>query len=367
MTRLGYLLLFLSAPTASLADELFHTRTPVFACSEPHATWTSNRMAESHRTAATRPVGHCFVVSPGERWEKIAGRDGLLLLRRTPAMAGEPPLFFRAGDVARRADAATAPVPADTASPAGSTRARWLPPVPLLVAGLATAGLGGRWFSTRLGARGRRRRALQIARTEIAAQRQRLQIKRFQLVGTDDYGTVDLRKWQQEKGYFCKTRLLPMLSAAGLDGQWAGIERDVDRGIELAAAEPSAGAATQAGFVSDPQVFDARMDPIDYERHCAMLLRRAGWAARVTVASGDQGTDVLAKRNGKLLVVQCKLYRSAVGNAAVQQVSAARLHQRAQFAAVVSNARFTPAAKQLARTNGVHLLHHEELRNFQPT
>ena len=32
------------------------------------------------------------------------------------------------------------------------------------------------------------------------------------------------------------------------------------------------------------------------------------------------------------------------------------------FAAVVSNAAYTAAAQQLARTNGVYLLHHEELR-----
>ena len=75
---------------------------------------------------------------------------------------------------------------------------------------------------------------------------------------------------------------------------------------------------------------------------------------------------MLAHRRGRTLVVQCKLYRKPVGNTAVQEVAAARLHQRADMAAVVSNAPFTPAARQLARTTGVHLLHHEQLRDFAP-
>lgn len=109
------------------------------------------------------------------------------------------------------------------------------------------------------------------------------------------------------------------------------------------------------------------MAPTDYELHCALLLRSVGWDAQTTVASGDQGADIIAHRGGVVLVVQCKLYSQPVGNSAVQEISAARLHQRADYAAVVSNASFTPAARQLAMTNGLYLLHHEELRVFDPT
>ena len=364
MIRLGCLLLLLLVPVASEAQDLLHTIAPVHGCSDPHATWTINRKADPRHVASARPDNRCFAVSPAERWEKIVARNGLLLLRRTPAMAGEPPLFFRPGDVA------AVPGPVPLRGPVGATirRDSGHMPAPALMlvvsvvaAGLVSMGVAARWLIGR-----RRRRALDVAATEIATQRQRLQIKKLQLVGTDDYGTPDHRKWQQEKGYFCKTRLLPLLSTAGLEDQWAVIAADVDRRIERAASGPPAGEAAAGHFVSNPQHFDPRMDPIDYERHCAMLLRASGWTAQVTVASGDQGADVLARRNGKLLVVQCKLYRNAVGNAAVQQVSAARLHQRAQFAAVVSNARFTAAARQLARTNGVHLLHHDELQTFRP-
>jgi restriction system protein len=136
--------------------------------------------------------------------------------------------------------------------------------------------------------------------------------------------------------------------------------------IEDAALRPiQAGDARLALYVSNPEVFDRRMDPLDYERFCALQLERAGWTTRLTVATGDQGADVIAQREGKTLVVQCKLYSQPVGNDAVQQVHAARTFQSAEFAIVVSNQPYTKSARQLAGVNGVYLLHHEELCYFR--
>jgi restriction system protein len=66
----------------------------------------------------------------------------------------------------------------------------------------------------------------------------------------------------------------------------------------------------------------------------------------------------------KRIVVQCKFYSSPVGNKAVQEAAAARLHERADQAIVVSNAAYTKAARQLAGTTGVILLHHDDLASF---
>ena len=340
-------------PRRAGAEALLHGVSPLLACSEPRP---SQRMPV-RRAALAAADGHCFVVTPDQDWERVGARNGLLLLRRTPPVVGEPPLFFRpadlAGDSARRL---LLPVPRHR--PAGSS----LLPLGLVLAALALAGLRrtGRGWTTWH----RRVRALGVVSAEIASQRDRLQVRRLQLVSSDGYGTVRLEKWDQEKRYFCRTRLLPLLASRRLDGQWPLIEARVLRRIERAASAPGRDDA-HAG-AGNPRAFRPDMDPIDYEHHCALLLRRAGWDAQVTAASGDQGADVMARRNGATLVVQCKLYRSAVGNAAVQQVSAARLHHRARFAAVVSNARYTAAAVALARTNDVHLLHHGELDRFSP-
>ncbi len=205
--------------------------------------------------------------------------------------------------------------------------------------------IAARFHLARKKAKRRLDRATYLASTEIAAQQRALRVRKLQLVSVDAYGTVDLTKWTKEKGIFIQTRIAPIEMAAS-----APIDMD-----------------QQAPFFSNPEAFDPRMAPTDYELHCALLLRSAGWDAQTTVASGDQGTDVIARRGGITLVLQCKLYSQPVGNSAVQEISAARLHQQADYAAVVSNASYTPAARQLAMTNGVYLLHHEELKVFDPT
>jgi restriction system protein len=107
------------------------------------------------------------------------------------------------------------------------------------------------------------------------------------------------------------------------------------------------------------------MSPLEYEQFVARELERAGWKVKHIGTQGDQGCDVLAYRAGFRLVVQCKLYRGRVGNAAVQEITAARRHYRAHLMAVVAPAGFTPSALALARSNGVHLLHHSELPQLQ--
>jgi restriction system protein len=90
-------------------------------------------------------------------------------------------------------------------------------------------------------------------------------------------------------------------------------------------------------------------------------LKVAGWDAQVTIASRDQGVDVIAEKAGKRVVLQCKLYSGPVGNGAVQEIAAGRAHERADYAAVVTNSRYTAPAEQLASTNGILLLHYRDL------
>lgn len=100
------------------------------------------------------------------------------------------------------------------------------------------------------------------------------------------------------------------------------------------------------------------------EEFCSEILRKAGWQTRLTKTTGDQGTDIVAEIAGHRVILQCKFYTSPVGNKAVQEAVAARLHERAEKAVVVSNASYTKAARQLATTTGVLLLHHDELETL---
>ena len=81
----------------------------------------------------------------------------------------------------------------------------------------------------------------------------------------------------------------------------------------------------------------------------------------MTKATGDQGADVIAEKDGTHLVLQCKFYSTPVGNKAVQEAFAAQHHYRATVSAVVTNATFTPSAIALAATTGVLLLHYSDL------
>ncbi len=86
-----------------------------------------------------------------------------------------------------------------------------------------------------------------------------------------------------------------------------------------------------------------------------------------TPVTGDQGADLIVANEGNqvIIVIQCKFYSKPVGNKAVQEAYAAKGFQQADYAAVVSNAAFTPSARQLASTNGIFLLHHDDLSRLK--
>ena len=85
----------------------------------------------------------------------------------------------------------------------------------------------------------------------------------------------------------------------------------------------------------------------------------------MTTPINDQGADVIATLNGYKAVIQCKKYTKRVGNAAVQEIAAARLHYRADIAVVVCLNGYTRSADELGKSCGVYLLHHDQLRHLQ--
>jgi HJR/Mrr/RecB family endonuclease len=105
------------------------------------------------------------------------------------------------------------------------------------------------------------------------------------------------------------------------------------------------------------------MSGVEFEMHVARLLRDKGYAVQGTPATGDQGADLIVTRNGRKIIIQVKKYTNAsVGNDAVQQVAAARSHYRGDEAWVITNSVFTPAAKDLARSNEIRLIDGDTLK-----
>jgi restriction system protein len=192
---------------------------------------------------------------------------------------------------------------------------------------------------------------LETAITIVNEHAKELAIRRKQLTIQQSYGLIDVSKWDKEIEVFT-SRVIEPVTGALRDPKNAQLVADaIDR-------------ATQ-NFASTTTMFHPGMDPMQYEGLVADSLRDLGWETRLTKGSGDQGIDVIADMRETKVVIQCKLYSNPVGNSAVQEAIAGMRFEDADYAAVVSNASFTSAARQLATTAGVFLLHHEQLEKLE--
>lgn len=93
-----------------------------------------------------------------------------------------------------------------------------------------------------------------------------------------------------------------------------------------------------------------RDDGIRYENYCCKYLQEKGYTTKTTAASGDQGADIIAQKDGFKIAVQCK-YRTegSVGNEAIQQALAGKAFYDCDLALVITNVDFTAKAIEAAR------------------
>ena len=112
------------------------------------------------------------------------------------------------------------------------------------------------------------------------------------------------------------------------------------------------------------QPFDG-MDGHAFEHYCSNLLSKNGFKdVEVTRGSGDQGIDILAKKDGILYGIQCKCYSSDIGNKAVQEAYSGKVYYGCHVAAVLTNRHFTRSARELAESNRVLLWDREYLEGL---
>ncbi len=114
-------------------------------------------------------------------------------------------------------------------------------------------------------------------------------------------------------------------------------------------------------FSSADNLNISNISPYDFEKKCAEILQKMSYEVQVTKGSGDQGVDVIAQKKHKVIAIQCKKYTKPVGNKAVQEVIAGKDYYGADYAVVVSNASYTPAARKLASKCNVLLLNIKQL------
>ena len=181
--------------------------------------------------------------------------------------------------------------------------------------------------------------------------------KRRMLAPVDEYGIREEDKWLVEAGRFVDRVLLPNLPVTLQTIQpWIPARQYILEGLVL----PTVALEEAARMETFAEAFDENMTGIEYEHICAERLRLLGWKAYVTKGSGDQGADVIANRDGETVVLQCKKYNAPVGNSAIQEASAALRHYGGTIAVVVAPNGFTKSAYQLADSNEVILLSHDD-------
>lgn len=196
--------------------------------------------------------------------------------------------------------------------------------------------------------------AYQLALTQLVDettnQYQKVLSTKFrQLTYRDEYGTLEYGNFAAEVDRFIG-KILPTIPSE---------YRDFARQIVIAAVEK-----VVVSNDTDVATFDGIVDPLQYEQACCTAFLKSGWSANLTPRSGDQGADIVISHGDLVGVVQCKLYSQPVGNAAVQEVIAAREYYKASLAVVVSNAAYTTSAMQLASSANVVLLHHGDIEDL---
>ncbi len=420
------LLMAWNEPAASAPDA--QQIKPVIACVDARATYVlTDRQRVARHTARWRNnverLGRCFTIRPGAHWERIFSFGGLALMRRTPPEPGLPPLYFRidmppgpvsAGDgqvssspssssssrdpVAPRAVIAAKPTPTRLSKP--SRTASQVPivakdeirvePLPPLVPSPATAGSAATPLDPALPVQPAPAHpetnspdsghgyavgfALVIFLITLLLAAMAL-LLRF------------LLRWSPDQARPVIPIRAPMLSRPALTGQGAvqrprpiisrirpslqrlpGLQRSPDLQHSVvrrpAPAAIMPGMLQPAGLPPVSEIWPAE-DEIDIQRHfAALLLREAGWDARIHSRPGQRQADVVALREGRIMVLRCLPDEVLVDEQAVEEVCIAREREQADVAVILSSAAVTAGARQLAVQTGVDLLHESELRDF---
>lgn len=94
---------------------------------------------------------------------------------------------------------------------------------------------------------------------------------------------------------------------------------------------------------------------IEFEKFIGSLFETDGYSVGYTMASNDKGVDIIARRDGISIGIQCKCYTGAVGISAVQEAFAGKNFYDLDKSMVITNSKFTKAARELAQSTNVIL------------
>ncbi|GBQ62131.1 restriction endonuclease [Komagataeibacter swingsii] len=405
--------LLLCLPASASAAGLFSAVHPTLACGDDAILRAlSDQAISTQQSPAWRKTlirqGDCHNVTPDVRWEKIANRNGLPLMRRVPPVPGLPPLYFMTGAIAPigsvPATAATehplsrppavqqpAPPAADTPTPTGPqhTEADDAPPAPppvivqqaetprptdifFMTRGFQKLGsliltlmlvCGAGWVMVLILRAGwlmaRRRKAVRAC-LELAQRHSAMLGRWYQNAHDTPVTSPSHTSWATYLDRFTRSTLLPTLTRHGYHALWPSICRTVQGHITTMAAStairPPAAAVT-------PSTYHQDMNQAEYAAFCSQWIEKAGWDTRPPVATG-LGSVIQCNRNNLKMLVHCWMDRKPVHEDVIWQGIKEKTDSKASVGAIVSNAPYTQEALLLGKKHRIFLLHHEDVFKF---
>ena len=95
---------------------------------------------------------------------------------------------------------------------------------------------------------------------------------------------------------------------------------------------------------------------IEFERELAALFQRRGYRVQTTPSSGDQGIDLIARKNGKTTIVQCKRYKNPAGPAIARELYGSLTASRADRAILACTGGFTRGVREFVKDKPITLI-----------
>jgi restriction system protein len=177
--------------------------------------------------------------------------------------------------------------------------------------------------------------------------------KRLQLTLIDDYGIKDISAWEAEKERFVDRVCDPFVK-----NMFEYDPKIDDFGKYWEARCEIEGILDEkySDIELENEFFSEQMSGVQFEEYVANILRSKGYTVTATIASGDQGCDLIANLDNHSIAIQCKRSAKPIGNKAIQEIVAGQKFSGADEAWVVSNAGFTRHAIELANVTGVKAL-----------
>ena len=99
----------------------------------------------------------------------------------------------------------------------------------------------------------------------------------------------------------------------------------------------------------------------EFERQLGILYRQRGYRVESTPTSGDEGIDLILRKNGKTTVVQCKSHQKPVGPAIARELLGSMVAFRADDAILACTGGFTRGVKDFVRGKPITLISASEL------